>query len=367
MGTESLDRVRARVARFGTDQDAGLVLSGDALDELHALMTAAPEPDADLEVLETAGWLHWCRYLVLDEPDDQGDLRQALALFAPVYQQRPGTVPDEVRDHFTAQPPGEPDSRNAVATAQEFLERAEHVHDMAFLDTAVVMLQRALAATPAGHPNRIARLSDLAGALLSRFELGGSPADLNRAVELDEQVVAATPAGDPEGAGRLSNLGADLSRRYEVNGSSADLERAIEVGEQALAATPPDHPWRAARLTNLGIASQRRFERTRSLSDLRRAVELGEQAVAATPADHPYRAPRPNPQRAARLSNLGAALRLCFENGGSRDDLDRAVQIGQQAVAAAPNDDPHRAGYLYNVELALRLRTEFERTGPRSP
>jgi tetratricopeptide (TPR) repeat protein len=364
---ESLDRVRARVARFGTEQDAGLVLSADAGDDLHTLMMAASEPGADLEVLETAGWLHWCRYLVLDEPDDQGDLREALALFAPVYQQRPGAVPDEVRNYFTAQPPGEPDSRDAIAAAQEFLQRAEAVRDMAFLDVAVVMLQRALAATPAGHANRIVRLADLASARLSRFELGGFPADLNRAVELDEQVVAATAADDPERAGRLSNLGADLSRRYEVNGSSPDLERAIEVGEQAVAATPADHPWRAARLTNLGIAFQRRFERAHSLTDLRRAVDLAEQAVAATPADHPYRAPRPNPQRATRLSNLGAALRICFENGGSQDDLDRAVEIGQQAVAAAPADDPHRAGYLHNVELALRLRTECERTGHRSP
>jgi tetratricopeptide (TPR) repeat protein len=357
MRTELLDRVRARVAKFGAEQDAGLVLSVEALDELHALMTAVPEPGADLEVLETAGWLHWCRYLVLDEPDDQADRDEALALFAAVYQQRPDAIPDNVRDYFTARPPDEPDSRGAIATAQQFLNQAERTGDMAALDTAAVMLQRSLAVTPVGHPDRIARLSDLAGAMVSRFELGRSPADLDRAVELDEQVLAATPAGDPEEGGRMSNLGSDLSRRYEVNGSVTDLDRAIEIGEQSLAATSADHPWRGARLTNLGASYQRRAERTHSLTDVRRAVELAEEALAAVPADHPYRTPRPNPQRAGRLSNLSAALRLSFENSGSQEDLDRAVETARQAVATAPDDDRHRAGYLHNVELAMRLQT----------
>jgi hypothetical protein len=66
------------------------------------------------------------------------------------------------------------------------------------------------------------------------------------------------------------------------------------------------------------------------LADLDRAVDVGEQAVAATPADHP--------DRAALLSNLGLALQVRYERAGALADLRRVVTSSREAagVVSAP-------------------------------
>ena len=117
-----------------------------------------------------------------------------------------------------------------------------------------------------------------------------------------------------------------------------------------MAATPNDHPKRAARLSNLGAALRTRFERAESVADLDRAISVCEEALAATPRDHPY--------RARRLSNLGAALQTRFERAGSMADLDRAITVGEEALAATPSDHPKRALYLSNLGVALHARCE---------
>jgi tetratricopeptide (TPR) repeat protein len=120
-----------------------------------------------------------------------------------------------------------------------------------------------------------------------------------------------------------------------------------------VAATPPDHPNRAIYLSDLSIALGDRFERTGQLTDLDRAIEVGEEAVAATPPNHP--------NRAIYLSDLSIALGDRFERTGQLTDLDRAIEVGEEAVAATPPDHPNRAGQLFNFGIALETR--FDRNG----
>ncbi len=87
-------------------------------------------------------------------------------------------------------------------------------------------------------------------------------------------------------------------------------------------------------LSNLGNALQARFERTGQLADLDEAITLFRDAVAATPVGHP--------ERPGRLSNLGAALRTRFGRTGQLADLDQAITARQEAVAAIPADHPDR-------------------------
>ncbi|KJZ70853.1 hypothetical protein HIM_09767 [Hirsutella minnesotensis 3608] len=108
---------------------------------------------------------------------------------------------------------------------------------------------------------------------------------------------------------------------------------------------------RAAQLSNLGTWLGTRFDRTGSMDNLDRAVEVADMAVAATPQDHP--------DRAARLNNLGCILGMRFERTGSMEDLDRAVEVADMAVAATPQDHPDRAARLSN--LGTWLGTRFER------
>ena len=74
---------------------------------------------------------------------------------------------------------------------------------------------QAIAATPAGHPNRAIYLFKLGLVLQARFGRGWVPADLDEAVQAGRQAVAATPAGHPNRAARLSSLAIALETRFE--------------------------------------------------------------------------------------------------------------------------------------------------------
>jgi hypothetical protein len=74
------------------------------------------------------------------------------------------------------------------------------------------------------------------------------------------------------------------------------------------------------------IAAFGRFELTGHSADLDEAITVGRDAVAATPADHL--------NRPMYLSNLSLALRVRFESIGQLTDLEEAITVGGEAVAA---------------------------------
>ena len=169
----------------------------EAVAELTALLKTVPDPAADLEIAYTAGWLHYFRYLVLDRGDGWQDFVDALALFAPVYQTRPDAVPDQIRTLWRRLAAS--DDPQAVADrAATLLEETLRTGDRAALNTAIDLLQQAVAASPADHPGRAAMLSSLGIALQTRFERTGDRADLDAGIAACQQAVAATPADDPD-------------------------------------------------------------------------------------------------------------------------------------------------------------------------
>ena len=76
--------------------------------------------------------------------------------------------------------------------------------------------------------------------------------------------------------------------------------------------------------------------------------------MAAPPADHP--------DRAIKLSNLGAVLLTRFNQGGDCADLDAAVAASRAALAATPKDHPNHR--VIKGNLALMRRARAERNGP---
>jgi tetratricopeptide (TPR) repeat protein len=127
-------------------------------------------------------------------------------------------------------------------------------------------------------------LSNLAGALLERYDLAAQIADLETAVELLQEAVANTPAGDPDIGARLTNLAIALrNRQLRRRGGRGDLDRAVAAFEQALASTPDSAPDAAALHANLGNVLHQRFDVVRARGDLDRAVRELETALEHTP------------------------------------------------------------------------------------
>jgi tetratricopeptide (TPR) repeat protein len=105
--------------------------------------------------------------------------------------------------------------------------------------------------------------------------------------------------------------------------------------------------------SSLGVALSRRFEEGGDLADLERAIEVGTQAVEATPEE--------DPRRSSALSNLAYALMARFNQTMTVSDLDLAVELLSQAVDASPLGHPDRGSS--QSDLVLGLRRRFEHVG----
>ncbi|KAH8898073.1 TPR-like protein [Thozetella sp. PMI_491] len=103
---------------------------------------------------------------------------------------------------------------------------------------------------------------------------------------------------------------------------------------------------------NLGVRLGR-FEQTGSVDELNRAVEVTSMALDATPQNHP--------DRASILSNLGTLLSKRFEWTGLIDDINQAIEVANMAVDDIPQDHHDRASILSNLGTLLSKR--FKWTG----
>jgi tetratricopeptide (TPR) repeat protein len=239
---------------------------------------------------------------------------------------------------------GRDDPGLALRTLSDALRlRAETLPDPAALDEAIEVGRAALAVTPEADAGLAGRTSQLAIALLSRFERAGRAPDLDEAVVLLRQAVAACD-NDSDRRRVLNNLNTALHNRFERTGERADLDESIDAATAALRGA--DGEVRAAIASNLSAALLARGEQTHHLADYARAAELSSMALADTPQDHP--------SQPGRAANLGNALRRRFEATAQREDIDEAIAIFRKAATAAANDQK----ILYDLAVALRIRYE---------
>ena len=353
---ELLSSLRERLGRFIEEKDTGAILSRDTLREMKALLALTPEPSSDPEVLITVGYLHWFRYQVLPQGEDQQDLRAALTFFAPIYQADPEAVPGPLRTFLAEASPG-PRTPGTVAEglAQVAAQLAEAGNPGA-LDEAVDLLRQAVAATASDHPDRVRYLFALDDALERRFQFTGTRADIDEAVDVSRQAVAAVPSGHTDHASALSNLGNALGMRFDFARESDDLEAAIKVGRLAMVSSPPEHPARAQILSNLGANLFARFQHADQPADLDQAIDVTRQAIALLPPGHPA--------RPSVASTLGNALEARFRRTHDPADLDEAIKLGREAIGGLPSNHPMLRGLQSNLNVALRTR--FERTHQRT-
>jgi tetratricopeptide (TPR) repeat protein len=348
-----LAALRARLLRFSTAEDARLVLDRDALDEATALISIAP--GGDLESAHAAGLLHWYRYLVLPEGEDQEDLQQAFLLLAKVYTVYPDAVPEPLHQLLrragfapdTAAPTTEAAQWNDQAA--NFLRRYQSTGQPADLDEAISLFREAAADSSENDPRRAALLNNLGNAMRDRFQHTGEEPNLDEAIVVFHKAVEASRDDDADRAAYLSNLGGALRVRFGRMGEVSDLVEAIGFLRKALAASLENDPYHAAHLGNLANALRDHVKLTRHVPDLDEAIGLLRQAAAA-PAQPP-----------SRLSALGDALLERFERIGQLSDLEEAIGLLRQAVPANLPDE-----VINPTGLGGALWARFKRDGQLS-
>ncbi|MFF4361146.1 CHAT domain-containing protein [Streptomyces sp. NPDC001604] len=340
MRDERLAAVWARLQWIGETHDLSAILELEALREAQEL--ADNHDERDLEVQFTLGWFHLHRYYALPEGADQAALTAAVEAFTPCFAAGIDGLPEPLL----------PLLADAVAPlAVQMGQYAQFSPDLGQLSAAADLWQRIVQVTPADHPDRPERLSNLGAVLGFRFERTGVVEDVDAAIGHLRQAVDAAPADHPNRIRMLSSLGAGLGARFERTGVVEDVDAAIGHLRQAVDAAPADHPNRPGMLSNLGNVLGARFERTGALEDVDAAIRHLRQAVDATPADHP--------NRPMRLSNLGNVLRSRFERTGALEDVDAAIRHLRQAVDATPADHSNHGLWLYNLGNALNSRSRW--------
>ncbi|GAA2717012.1 MULTISPECIES: CHAT domain-containing protein [Streptomyces] len=170
--------------------------------------------------------------------------------------------------------------------------------------------------------------------------------------------LALLPAGDVRRSEYLSDLGSIHLRRGGFTGRHDLYGEAVRLMREALAAAPRTSPSeRAARHSNLGaaLATSGRYAGDAGL--LAEAVEEHRRAVALTPPEDHF--------RVHRLGNLGDALQSLAENRSDAALLREAVDVLHEAADTAGPGTPARASALGRLGKALRSLARF--TGDPEP
>lgn len=229
-----------------------------------------------------------------------------------------------------------------------YFTRFQSSKEPGYLEQAIKHGAKALAALPEEHPDRGARLRELSCCFHQRFGLSGVPADLEKAIQHGTEALAATSPGHPERAGMLSYLSSYLFSRYQSVGELIDLEQAITQDEEVIELLST-HPMLATYLCGLSERYHIRFVRLDSLADLQRAIQLGEQALTVTtPGD---------PGRSRMLSDMASYLADRFEELGVQADLDLAIQRGEEGVSTTSGDLSDHGNRL--CDLTFHLHRKF--------
>ena len=221
---------------------------------------------------------------------------------------------------------------------------------------AINLKYRGIKLANKNHRNRAWWLDSLAGSLLGRFPRTEDLEDLTQAISA-QQEAAKISADITHKSTFLNNLASSLVHRYLQTGDMADLNGAILVQHQAIQAmdTQPNHPGRLLLMNNLGIHLALRFQHTRVPTDIDDAIEFHQDVVRLT--DEKDLAMH------SRMDNLATALINRYQYSRKSPDLEGAISAGRQAVKLARlNGHTNLPSILNN--LGLILLSSFEQEHP---
>ncbi len=220
------------------------------------------------------------------------------------------------------------------------------------LASAIGMLRQAVALTPPSSQLLAGRLANLGIALRESYRRSSDPSVLQDALRMLRAAVAAAP-GSPAPAAH-SNLALVLEELYLRDGDPTHLDEAVAGCTSALRDPAVDLQLRTDLLQQLGNTLRRRFEARADAGDLDRAVRVLEQAVAATPVT--------SPKRHRSLVDLGIAQLDRNARRGDPQDLAQAIEAFAAAARTVGPASPDRPGCLVHLGLGHYRRYEVAGT-----
>ncbi|KAF5505400.1 hypothetical protein CGCS363_v004261 [Colletotrichum siamense] len=170
--------------------------------------------------------------------------------------------------------------------------------------------------------------------------------------------VSVVPGGfHPMQLRKLDMIAKTLAMRSRATSNVADLDNAIFVEKQALTGMTPE--WgrvfetekdenRPSRLVNLGTQLNNRARLTKNVDDINEAINLGQEALAISPRDHE--------NRCGYLNNVGNLLAERFLVTHDLTDLDQCIEYLNECIDTAPAGHESMSRWLLNLGARLDLR-----------
>ncbi|EFY97680.1 TPR domain-containing protein [Metarhizium robertsii ARSEF 23] len=246
----------------------------------------------------------------------------------------------------------------ATVHAEKALHRARRLNTMAgpgdkdeagkILETAVIMKDNGRNLVQSLTLNEIRRQ------LKTRLEESGLLTAPAPGVYAVCQCFQPTPQDDSTWVPSLLGLAGVFKKRFEQSTPRdiRDLNLAINLALVGLRATPEnDGLYRSKRLQSLSELLFARFRHTRSMDDLDRTIQLREQALVLTSST--------DTDWVVQAHNLGNCYGERFDMNGHIDDLNRSIMLLE---AAARRQDMQLEGDTL-CSLAFRLVGRSDRTG----
>ena len=236
--------------------------------------------------------------------------------------------------------------------------RFEVQGDLVDIHKAITLKYRGIELANKNHRNRARWLDSLAGSLLRRFPRTENLEDLTQAISAQQEAAEISPDVTHKST-LLNNLASSLVHRYLQTGDIADLNGGILIQHQAIQVidTPPNHPGRLLLMNNLGIHLALRFQHTRVSTDIDDAIEFHQGVVRLT--DEKDLAMH------SRMDNLATALINRYQYSRKSSDLEGATSAGRRAVKLARLNGP-TSSILPSIlnNFGLILLCSFERDHP---
>lgn len=398
---QSLSVLQRRLALFAQTHDARHVIGPEAQADLEAAGALRYFVDADSKIQVNitaiaviARFRLWHGNLS-GGPAGSVEVHEAVTDFLFVRSAAPGLIPDEVADLV---------ERLATSLAERLRWSNDHAEALmsvfdanghvAALDRVIAILSDVHETPGLNAADRIRALSLLGRAHHERFLSDGHEPDGRIALSVRSEAAALSPEGRDR-ARRLSLLADTQLAVSDRTGEVSLLAGAIQSLEESIALTQQDNQFLWLRYQKLAGACQKMFEATHADADLDAAVEWGRRAYAAFgPAEqgsdqllrkhistlydrYRHKHTRADLEEAVALwraallkiaaadarastlhDGLSAALHRCYEDSGSRSDLDACIHACTDAIAAFDEGDEFWAVRLSNLCYLLRLRFE---------
>ncbi len=246
------------------------------------------------------------------------------------------------------------DIENLLQALQRFLtaptwaetRRVLEAHPELLSDAALALLERLLEEARQQRDADLVRLLEQHRDLLRRA----------REVGLDRAFAEMTGPSLPPQLQPLVQRAQEAQARYLRTRDLQALDEAVAAWEAVLnhpALEEADLRTRLAVWNDAAGTFLRRYWARGNPQDLDRALDLWQRAVALTPEG--------SPDLPGYLNNLGNGLSDRYARTGNLQDLEEAIEVSRRAVALTPEGSPDLPGRLNNLGTGLRDR--YARTG----